>query len=89
MEYKLAGGLRKAPSMWSLNSSNKRHRHETFSDGLDFKGSSVSLSSTLLIVSASGGARKEILSCVARAEPRNKLCGMTVEPRIPTARGES
>jgi hypothetical protein len=27
----------------------------------------------------------ETLSCVARAEPRNKLWGMTVAPIIPTA----
>jgi hypothetical protein len=27
----------------------------------------------------------ETLSCVARAEPRNKLWGMTVAPKIPTA----
>ena len=28
----------------------------------------------------------EILSCVARADPRNRLWGMTVAPKIPTAR---
>ena len=68
-----------------LNFSYKRRKCEIFLEGWFCKETSVSLSPT---VSAScGGGRNEILSCVARAEPRNKLCGMTVAPRIPTAMG--
>jgi len=82
VEYRLAGGLRKASSMYSLDSSIKCRRYETFS--VDLVGGNSSIS---FLLTASGERRKEILSCVARAEPRNKLCGITVAPKIPTARG--
>ena len=88
MEYRLAGGLAKAPSTHFLDCSKKRCRRETFI-GLTSKGPFLSLLSVVPVVSASDGARKEIRSCVARAEPKNKLCGMTVAPRIPTARETS
>ena len=31
------------------------------------------------------GAEEDMRSCVASAEPRKRLCGITVAPRIPTA----
>lgn len=79
----MTSGLRKAPNMHFLKFSNKRRRYEMFSEG---SGSSILLSTVFALeVSVSGEVREEILSCVARTEPRNRLCGMTVAPRIPTA----
>jgi len=36
----------------------------------------------------SDGGGQDSLSCVARAEPRKRLCGMTVAPKMPTAGGK-
>jgi hypothetical protein len=82
----VASGVRKALSTDILDFSNKRRKYETLSKGWCCKESSVSFLSTVLRVLASSEARNEILSCLAREEPRNKACGMTVAPRIPTAR---
>jgi hypothetical protein len=80
VEFWLGGGVRNRDAKNSTSRLSLDDSHRVFDvvsrESATFNGSSLT---------ASGGISVVNLSCVARADPKNRLWGITVAPKIPTA----